>query len=131
MADCRGRSKFYRSPIAGNEHLSESGRSFFSRLFLGTINNATTLERQIQPYLDRSMADLSPVESSILLLGTYELIHHVEIPYRAIINEAIELAKTYGGTDGYKYINGVLDKLAAKLRAVEVQSQARKKEESP
>lgn len=77
------------------------------------------------------MADLSPVESSILLLGTYELIHHVEIPYRAIINEAIELAKTYGGTDGYKYINGVLDKLAAKLRAVEVQSQARKKEESP
>lgn len=125
-----GEASFIEAQLRETSIYPKVEEAFFSRLFLGTINNATTLEQQIQPYLDRSMADLSPVESSILLLGTYELIHHVEIPYRAIINEAIELAKTYGGTDGYKYINGVLDKLAAKLRTVEVQSQARKKEES-
>jgi N utilization substance protein B len=60
------------------------------------------------------------VEFAILLLSTFELMHYLEIPYRAIINEAIELARTYGGSDGYKYVNGVLDKLAIQLRAVEI-----------
>lgn len=104
--------------------------SFFSELLRGVLKHSTMLEQHIQPYLDRSLADLSPVESSILLLSTYELIHHLEIPYRAIINEGIELAKTYGGTDGYKYVNGVLDKLAAQLRSVEIQAQQKKKIES-
>ena len=72
--------------------------------------------------MDRPLNELSPVEAAILYLSTYELIHHPEIPYRSIINEAIELAKTYGGTDGHKYVNGVLDKLALKLRSVEMQA---------
>lgn len=67
-----------------------------------------------------ALNELSPVEFAILLLSTFELMHHLEIPYRAIINEAIELARTYGGSDGYKYVNGVLDKLAIQLRAVEI-----------
>lgn len=103
---------------------------FFSGLFRGTLTNSATLEQHIQPSLDRPLSELSPVESSILLLSTYELIYHLEIPYQAIINEAIELAKTYGGTDGYKYVNGVLDKLAAQLRTIEMQSHAKAKIES-
>ena len=103
---------------------------FFSDLLRGVLKNATTLEQQIQPCLDRPLTDLSPVELSILLLSTYEFMYHLETPYRAIINEAIELAKTYGGTDGYKYVNGVLDKLAAQLRTVEIQAQTNKKIES-
>ena len=58
----------------------------------------------------------------MLLIATFELTHHVETPYRVIINEAVELAKTFGGSDGYKYVNGVLDKLAAKLRPAETQA---------
>jgi N utilization substance protein B len=65
-------------------------------------------------------AELSPIEAGVLLLGSFELIHHPETPYRVIINEAIELAKAFGGTDGHKYVNGVLDKIAAQVRAQEV-----------
>ena len=90
----------------------------------GVLANAAELEKQIQPYLDRPFKELSPVEIAILLLGTHELESHPEIPYRAVINEAVELAKSYGGTDGHKYVNGVLDKLAAKLRTAEVNARA-------
>ena len=68
------------------------------------------------------MQELSPVEHAVLLLSTYELLHHLEIPYRVVINEAVELAKSFGGTDGYKFVNGVLDKLALRLRTVEAQA---------
>ena len=74
--------------------------------------------------LVRPFKELSPVEIAILLLGTHELASHLEIPYRAVINEAVELAKTYGGTHGHKYVNGVLDKLAVKLRTTEVHARA-------
>lgn len=92
---------------------------YFRTLLEGTIAAAQELEREIAPLLDRAYAQLSPVERGILLLGTYELAHRPEIPYRVVINEAVELAKAYGGTDGHKYVNGVLDKLAARLRAAE------------
>ncbi|WP_256250755.1 transcription antitermination factor NusB [Nitrosomonas sp. Nm51] len=95
---------------------------FFTNLFKGVMCDINNLEKTIQPFLDRSLTELSPVEYAILLLSTYELIHFLEVPYRAIINEAIELARTYGGSDGYKYVNGVLDKLAVKLRVVETAS---------
>ena len=66
------------------------------------------------------MSELSPVEHAVLLLAAQELAHHPEVPYRVIINEAIELTKGYGGTDGHRFVNGVLDKLAAQLRPTEV-----------
>lgn len=97
---------------------------YFSGLLQGVLANAAGLEKHIQPYLDRPFKELSPVEIAILLLGTHELESHPEIPYRAVINEAVELAKSYGGTDGHRYVNGVLDKLAAKLRAAEVNARA-------
>ena len=92
---------------------------YFSTLLAGTIAAAPELEQAIAPHLDRDYARLSPVERGILLLAGYELKHQPEVPYRAVINEAVELAKSYGGTDGYKFVNGVLDKLAAQLRPAE------------
>jgi N utilization substance protein B len=77
------------------------------------------MEQLIAPLLDRAYKSLSPVERGILLLAGYEFKGQPEVPYRVIINEAIELAKSFGGTDGHKYVNGVLDKMAAQLRAVE------------
>ena len=77
---------------------------------------AADLEKTIAPFLDRDYSRLSPVERGILLLAGYELAHRPDVPYRAVINEAVELAKSYGGTDGHKFVNGVLDRLAAQLR---------------
>jgi N utilization substance protein B len=93
---------------------------YFRALLRGSIAAAPELERAIVPHLDRDFARLSPVERGILLLAAYELAHRPEIPYRAVINEAVELAKEYGGTDGYKFVNGVLDKLAPRLRKAEM-----------
>jgi N utilization substance protein B len=93
---------------------------YFKVLLEGTVAAAPELERAIAPHLDREFSRLSPVERGILLLAGYELTHQPEVPYRAVINEAIELAKSYGGTDGYKYVNGVLDKLAAQLHRAEM-----------
>jgi N utilization substance protein B len=92
---------------------------YFGALLEGAIAAAPDLERAITPHLDREYSRLSPVERGILLLAGYELAHRPEVPYRAVINEAVELAKSYGGTDGYKFVNGVLDKLAAQLRSAE------------
>ncbi len=95
---------------------------FFSQLLRGVIAQHEALSELIAPHLDRKLDELSPVEFSVLLLGAYELSHHPEMPYRVVINEAVELAKTFGGTDGHKFVNGVLDKLAAQVRAVEVKA---------
>jgi N utilization substance protein B len=81
-----------------------------------TIANAPGLQAALAPYIDREWNEVSPVERSILLLAACELRHCPETPYRVVINEAIELAKSYGGTDGHKFVNGVLDKLAVTLR---------------
>jgi len=72
------------------------------------------------PFVDRPIEELSPVEHGVLLIGTFELTHQIEVPYRVAINEAVELAKSFGGTDGFKFINGVLDKVAGQTRAAEV-----------
>ena len=89
-------------------------------LLRGVVGDADALRQLITPYLDRNMKELSPVEHALLLLSAFELRDHADTPYRVIINEAIELAKSFGGTDGHKYVNGVLDKLAAELRPNEV-----------
>jgi len=93
---------------------------YFRVLLDGAVGAAPDLEKAIAPLLDRDYARLSPVERGILLLAGYELAHRPDVPYRAVINEAVELAKSYGGTDGHKFVNGVLDKLAAQLRQTEV-----------
>jgi N utilization substance protein B len=94
--------------------------AFFVALLQGTLKHAEALQGLIQPHLDRPYEALSPVERSILLLATHELRDCPETPYRVVLNEAIELAKEYGGADGHKYVNGVLDKLVLGLRPHEV-----------
>ena len=92
----------------------------YTTLLAETRQNADALQIDLAPHIDRIWAEVSPIERCILLLGACELKLHPETPYRVIINEAIELAKTFGGTDGHKFVNGVLDKLAAVLRAAEI-----------
>lgn len=92
----------------------------FQSLIHGSIRDVVTLRELITPFLDRPISELSPVEHAALLIGAFELTHHVEIPYKVVINEAVELTKSFGGIDGHKYVNGVLDKVAAKLRQTEI-----------
>ena len=91
-------------------------KAFYMALFEGVVGDMPRLRDALVPFLDRPQVEVSPVELAILLAGAYELIHCPETPYRVIINESIELAKSFGGTDGHKYVNGVLDKLAAQVR---------------
>lgn len=100
----------------------KADRNFYLSLLRGIIAQQEALRAEIDPQLDRPFDELSPVEACILLIGTFELINNPETPYRVIINESIELTKTYGGTDGHKYVNGVLDKIAGKLRSAEVEA---------
>ena len=92
----------------------------YDALLHGCVREAAHLDEAITPLLDRALKELSPIEHAVLWIGTYEFKNCLEIPYRVVINECIELAKTFGGTDGHKYINGVLHKLAPTLRAAEV-----------
>ena len=92
----------------------------FDALLYGTIKEAATLRRGLTPLIDRPLDQLSPIEHAVLLIGAYELTHHIEIPYKVVINEAVELTKSFGGIDGHKYVNGVLDKFALQVRQPEV-----------
>ncbi len=97
-------------------------KKHFDMLLHGCIREAADLDAVLVQHVDRKTSLLSPIEHGVLLIGAYELKHCIDIPYRVAINEAVELAKSFGGTDGHKYVNGVLDKVAADLRAVEVQA---------
>ena len=111
--------------LAGVTGFEKLDRPLFDLLLRGAVAEAAELQTQIEPQLDRPYAELSPVERAILLMATFELKRHLEAPYKVVINEAIELAKSYGGSDGHKYVNGVLDKLAALLRPAEAGRQSR------
>ena len=122
----------YQRQLSGNpgdairSQLSEAGgfpkadAAYFDALWAGVGADYDSLVALVAPCLDRRAAELSPIERAILVIGAWELRHRVEIPCRVVINEAIELAKAYGGTDGHKFVNGVLDRLAATLRAAEM-----------
>ncbi len=92
----------------------------YDALLHGCIAEGAALDEAITPLLDRSLAEISPVERAVLWIGAYEFRHCVDVPWRVVINECIELAKSFGGTDGHKYVNGVLNQLAVQLRAEEV-----------
>ncbi len=98
----------------------------FAALLYGAIKDSVALREGFAPLIDRGIAELSPIEHGVLLIGAYELKNNLEIPYRVVINEAVELTKSFGGIDGHKYVNGVLDKLAPRLRADEVAADTRR-----
>lgn len=96
--------------------MSKVDVSYFRELLKGVPTHLSDLHRHIEPLLDRPIQDVDPIELTLLRMGAYEMMHRVDVPYRVVINEAVELAKKFGGTDGHKYINSVLDKLAPRLR---------------
>lgn len=108
------------SQYAQDELMVTADIDYFQTLLQAIPAKSTELDQELTPCLDRPLAELDPIELAVLRIGAYELMERLEIPYRVIINEAVELAKTFGATEGHKYINGVLDRLARKWRASEL-----------
>ena len=101
---------------------NKADAAHYDALLHGCVAEAETLDAQITPLLDRKLAEISPIEHAIMWIGAYEMRHCLDVPWRVVINECIELAKSFGGTDGHKYVNGVLNGLAPELRAAEVEA---------
>ncbi len=101
------------------EGLGRADPAYFEELLNGVVDHAPELTMDLVPHLDRPLNQLDPVEHAILLLGAYELRHKLEVPWKVIVNESVNLAKTFGAEDGFKFVNGVLDKLARQLRPSE------------
>lgn len=100
--------------------IKQADQPYFKHLFEGITEQVLVLDQTLLPFLDRPLKEVSPIEMAILRLGGFELLHCPELPYRVVLNEAIELSKIYGGTESYKFTNGVLDKLAKQLRSIEM-----------
>jgi len=121
----------YQSLVGGQDHAAilaqavevagfdKIDRVLYESLLAQTLSDFPALQEALTPYLDRPWAEVSPIERGILLLGACEFKHFPQTPYRVVLNEAIELARSYGGTDGHRFVNGVLDKLAPQLRPQE------------
>jgi len=107
------------------EEYPEANVGFLRALLEGVLDETEALNQALSRHLDRPVEQLSPIEHGILLIGAYELSHSLDVPYKVAINEAVNLAKAYGGTDGHKYVNGVLDKLAKEVRQVEIEAAAK------
>ena len=109
-----------RADLVASRGYERADEGYFDELWRGLAEGADASVGHLAPVLDRAAAGLSPIEWAILAIGAWELEHRPEIPYRVVINEAVELAKSYGGTDGHKFVNGVLDRHAASVRATEI-----------
>jgi transcription antitermination protein NusB len=109
-----------RAQLAETESFAHCDARYFDRMWDGVTTQYDVLVAAVSPYCERAAAQLSPIEKSILVIGAWELLRQPDVPYRVAINEAVELAKAYGGTDGHKFVNGVLDKLAAAARPREI-----------
>lgn len=105
--------------LAEDPDFGRADEEYFHQLLTGVSEHIPQLDDRLAQFVDRGINELSPIEHAILCIAAYELIHDPSIPYRVAINEGVELAKRFGGTDGHKYVNGVLDKLAAEARPAE------------
>ncbi|MCL7462825.1 transcription antitermination factor NusB [Pseudomonas sp. NW5] len=101
---------------------SDVDGAYFQEILHGVPRLKSELDAAFSSCLDRPIEEIDPVELAILRLSTYELRNRIDVPYKVVINEGIELAKVFGATDGHKFVNGVLDKLAPRLRSAEVRS---------
>lgn len=107
------------------QDFEKADRAHFDALLNGCILEASDLDGVLARHVDRKTTELSPIEHAVLMIGAYELKHCIDIPYKVAINEAVELAKAFGGTDGHKYVNGVLDRAAGDLRPLEVSARGK------
>jgi N utilization substance protein B len=108
--------------VREQDGFDKSDVAHFDLLLHGIIREAKAIDAALATHIDRKAELLSPIEHAAMMIGTYELMRCIDVPYRVAINEAVELAKSFGGTDGHKYVNGVLDKVAGDLRRVEVEA---------
>jgi N utilization substance protein B len=115
-------AKVIEAHMREQEGFDKIDTAHFDALLHGCINEAADLDSVLARHVDRKTTELSPIEHAVLMIGAYELKHCIDVPYKVAINEAVELAKSFGGTDGHKYVNGVLDKAAVDLRRVEVEA---------
>ncbi|MGZ5077005.1 MAG: transcription antitermination factor NusB [Methylobacter sp.] len=104
------------------ERLKDAQKSYFVELFYGVPKNLDAIDQALSEFVDRPVDTIDPVERAILRIGAYELLHRLDMPYRVVLNESINLAKFFGADGSHKYVNGILDKLAQQKRAVEVKA---------
>lgn len=100
--------------------MAKVDQEYFSEVLRGVPSTLTELDSYIESVTDRSVREMTPVELSILRMGAYELVHRIDVPFKVIINEGVELSKLFGASEGHRYVNGVLDKLSQRLRSTEV-----------
>jgi N utilization substance protein B len=112
------------------ENSDKMDLKYFNGLVEGVSKELDTLDAELAYAVDRDLSEIDPVESSVLRLAVFEFIHHPEVPYRVVLNEAVELAKSFGGEKGHKYVNGVLDKMGSKLRVVEYKASKERRKKS-
>ena len=110
------------SQFLAEKDMHRADREYFGELVRGAMEKEGELVTAFARYLDRPLSQLDPVERAVLLIGSFELLHRPELPYRVAINEAVQLAKIYGASDSHKYINGVMDRLAKAARKVEIEA---------
>ncbi len=107
--------------LADND-MTKVDQEYFSEVLRGVPGSKSDLDAHIEKHTDRKISDMTPVEVAILRMGTYELIHRIDVPYKVIINEGVDLSKTFGANEAHRFVNGVLDKLAQELRIPEVKA---------
>lgn len=103
-----------------DDRLKNAQKSYFSDIFHGIPRELDKIDAAIAEFVDRGVEEIDPVERAILRIGAYELMHKVDVPYRVVINEGVELAKSFGADGSHKYVNGVLDKVAQQQRKIEI-----------
>jgi len=109
-----------KKDIQDDPDFIRADQDLYEEILSGVFENIDSLKQEIESYIDRSYEELSPIELSIIYFSLYELKYSMSVPYKVVINEAVEIAKTYGGADGYKYINGILNQAAKANRVNEV-----------
>lgn len=102
------------------ERLKDAQKSYFTELFHGVPKNLESIDQALAEFVDRPVDLIDPVERAILRIGVYELLHRLDMPYRVVLNEGINLAKCFGADGSHKYVNGILDKVARQNRTVEI-----------
>lgn len=110
------------------EYANKIDKTYFQLLVDGVLKNIDEIDSELGYAIDRDLKAVDPVEASVLRLAVFEYMHRPDIPYRVVLNEAVELAKSFGGEQGHKYVNGVLDKMGARLRSVEYQAAKAKRD---
>ncbi len=109
----------------GDNNMATVDTELFHEILFGVPKNLTEIDAAYDLYLDRNQDQLDPVSRAILRLSTYEMLYRIDVPYKVVINEGVNLAKTFGPTDAHKYINGILDRVAIAKRSIEVTANRR------